>query len=113
MHRDKSQIYEIIRPMLFFCFQISTDEAHLHSLTHDLGRRRAQMKGIQSHRDVKVIQAMTPLSELMGYSTDIRKMSSGIATYTMELSHYQRMSPMEQRIAIEKSMGLTATWSHK
>ena len=94
-----------------FSFQISTDETHMHKVLGDLSRRRGHMKGILSHHDVRVIQALTPLSELMGYSTDIRVKTSGTGTFTMELSHYERMTSVEQNKAIERVIGLSASWS--
>ena len=78
-----------------------------------MARRRGQLKGMLSHHNVRVIQALTPLSELMGYSTDIRIMTSGTGTFTMELSHYQRMMHHEQALVIDKAIGLGASWVPK
>ena len=86
-------------------FQINTDEDKLHGILADLAQRRSHIDEIQSRQDTRVVRAITPLSELVGYSTAIRTISSGMATFTMELSHYEHMTLVEQAKAVERVTG--------
>lgn len=53
----------------------------------------------------QVIECLTPLSELLGYSTDLRCLSSGTSTFTMEFHSNQPMSPLERDKAITSIRG--------
>ncbi|HEX7927983.1 MAG TPA: elongation factor G [bacterium] len=57
----------------------------------DLNSRRGKVKGMQERSGAQVIDADVPLSEMFGYSTTLRSMSQGRATYTMQFSHYERV----------------------
>jgi elongation factor G len=57
----------------------------------DLNSRRGKIKGMQERSGAQVIAADVPLSEMFGYSTTLRSMSQGRATYTMQFSHYERV----------------------
>jgi len=52
-----------------------------------------------------VIKTLAPLSELLGYSTTLRIITSGNATFSLEFSHYQLMTPSNEEEAIEKIRG--------
>ncbi|XP_071080467.1 ribosome-releasing factor 2, mitochondrial-like isoform X1 [Haliotis cracherodii] len=93
----------LLEPMMKL--QISTDEDHLHSVLSDLAQRRSHIESIAPRDDVRVVETMTPLAELMGYSTDIRTITSGTAMVSMEFSHYELMSVQQQNKAIEKVLG--------
>ncbi|HET7361798.1 MAG TPA: elongation factor G, partial [Salinimicrobium sp.] len=54
----------------------------------DLNRRRGMLEGMDSRAGAQVIKAKVPLSEMFGYVTQLRSLSSGRATSTMEFSHY-------------------------
>ena len=54
----------------------------------DLNSRRGKIKGMEERSGAQVINADVPLSEMFGYSTTLRSMSQGRATYTMQFSHY-------------------------
>jgi elongation factor G len=54
----------------------------------DLNRRRGQVEGMDDRNGAKVVKAKVPLSEMFGYVTDLRTMSSGRASSTMEFSHF-------------------------
>ena len=54
----------------------------------DLNRRRGQVSGMDSRHGAQVIKANVPLSEMFGYVTSLRTITSGRATSTMEFSHY-------------------------
>jgi len=52
-----------------------------------------------------VIRTLAPLSELLGYSTTLRIITSGNATFSLEFSHYQLMTPIDEKEAMEKIKG--------
>ena len=56
----------------------------------DLNRRRGQVEGMDDRNGAKVIKAKVPLSEMFGYVTQLRTISSGRASSTMEFSHYDQ-----------------------
>jgi elongation factor G len=67
-------------------------------VTGDLNRRRGIMEGMDSRNNLQVIKAKVPLSEMFGYVTQLRSLTSGRATSTMEFSHY---APSPNSIAEE------------
>jgi elongation factor G len=54
----------------------------------DLNRRRGQIEGMDDRAGAKVVKAKVPLSEMFGYVTQLRTITSGRATSTMEFSHF-------------------------
>ncbi|XP_076043139.1 mitochondrial ribosome recycling factor 2 [Oratosquilla oratoria] len=85
--------------------EIATEEKYLPAITGDLSRRRGQIVQISNRQDAKVIIANCPLSELVGYSTALRTLASGNATFTIELSTYSLMTRYEQNRAVEAVTG--------
>lgn len=69
----------------------TTPEASLGDVIGDLNRRRGKILGQENHKGSVIISAEVPLSEMFGYSTQLRSLSSGRATYTMEPSHFERV----------------------
>ena len=86
-------------------FQVSTEESRLDAVISDLARRRSHIGVIASRQDTKIISALTPLQELMGYSTDLRTFTSGTASFAMELSHYEKMTKDETQKVIDRISG--------
>ena len=85
--------------------EVVTPDQYMGDVTGDLNRRRGMMEGMDSRGNAQVIKAKVPLSEMFGYVTQLRSMSSGRATSTMEFSHY---TPAPTNIAeevIAKSKG--------
>jgi elongation factor G len=74
---------------------ISPDE-YTGSVTGDLNRRRGLMKGMDTRGGAQVIKADVPLSELFGYVTDLRTITSGRASASLTFSHY---SPVPRNLA--------------
>ena len=68
--------------------EVVTPDEYTGSITGDLNRRRGIMKGMDTRGNSGVIKASVPLSELFGYVTDLRTMSSGRATASLTFSHY-------------------------
>ena len=65
-----------------------TPEEYMGDIVGDLNRRRGQVTDMSDRAGSKVIKALVPLSEMFGYVTSLRTLSSGRATSTMEFSHY-------------------------
>jgi len=78
--------------------EVITPEQYMGDVTGDLNRRRGIMEGMDSRAGAQVIKAKVPLSEMFGYVTQLRSLSSGRATSTMEFSHY---SPAPNNVAEE------------
>ncbi|MGI8582711.1 MAG: elongation factor G [Chitinophagaceae bacterium] len=78
--------------------EVLTPDQYMGDVTGDLNRRRGMLEGMDSKHGVQVINAKVPLSEMFGYVTQLRSLSSGRATSTMEFSHY---SPAPTNIAEE------------
>ncbi len=69
--------------------EVLTPEENMGDIVGDLNRRRGQVSGMDDRNNAKVIKAMVPLSEMFGYVTSLRTLSSGRATSTMEFDHYE------------------------
>lgn len=68
----------------------------------DLNRRRGQIMGQDSHKGSVIVHSEVPLSEMFGYSTTLRSLSSGRATYTMSPSHFERVPTKLQEEIVKK-----------
>ena len=69
--------------------EVLTPEENMGDIVGDLNRRRGQVNSMDDRAGSKVVKAEVPLSEMFGYVTSLRTLSSGRATSTMEFSHYQ------------------------
>ena len=78
--------------------EVITPAQYMGDVTGDLNRRRAMLEGMDNRAGAEVIKAKVPLSEMFGYVTQLRSLSSGRASSTMEFSHY---SPAPNNIAEE------------
>lgn len=68
--------------------EVITPEEYMGDVMGDLNKRRGQMEGVDTRAGAQVIKAKVPLSEMFGYVTSLRTITSGRATSTMEFSHY-------------------------
>ncbi len=78
--------------------EVITPDQYMGDVTGDLNRRRGILEGMDSKAGAQVIKAKVPLSEMFGYVTQLRSLSSGRASNVMEFSHY---SPAPNNIAEE------------
>jgi elongation factor G len=78
--------------------EVVTPDQYMGDVTGDLNRRRGMLEGMDSRAGAQVIKAKVPLSEMFGYVTQLRSLSSGRASSTMEFSHY---APAPNNIAEE------------
>ncbi|WP_088323524.1 elongation factor G [Polaribacter tangerinus] len=82
----KSAQAKIMEPLMKV--EVLTPEENMGDIVGDLNRRRGQVSDMSDRAGSKVVKALVPLSEMFGYVTALRTMSSGRATSTMEFSHY-------------------------
>ncbi|HIC88698.1 MAG TPA: elongation factor G, partial [Anaerolineae bacterium] len=74
--------------------EVVVPEAHTGEVIGDLSARRGQIEGIDVHsRGMQMVRAMVPLAEMFGYATDLRSLTQGRGTFTMEFDHYE---PVEE-----------------
>jgi len=86
--------------------EITVDEPHQRVVLDDLHRRRFSLQFVDERHGNKVISGTAPLSELMGYSTALRTVSSGMGTFAMQFNHYQLVnSPMEEQKIVTQVRG--------
>ncbi len=88
--------------------EVVTPEENMGDIVADLNRRRGMMKGMDDRAGAKVIKADVPLSEMFGYVTTLRTISSGRASSTMEFSHYADAPRNVADEVIKKVKGATA-----
>jgi elongation factor G len=81
---------------------VTTPDANMGDVIGDLNRRRGQILGQENRKGAAIIHAEVPLSEMFGYSTTLRSLTSGRATYTMEPSHFERVPTKIQEEIIKK-----------
>jgi len=85
--------------------EVITPDQYMGDVTGDLNRRRAMLEGMDSRNNLQVIKAKVPLSEMFGYVTQLRSLSSGRATSTMEFSHYSPAPRNIEEEVVAKSKG--------
>ncbi|MHB8495573.1 MAG: elongation factor G [Casimicrobiaceae bacterium] len=76
----------LLEPMM--AVEVETPEDFMGNVMGDLSSRRGMVQGMEDNPTGKVIKAEVPLAEMFGYSTTLRSLSQGRATYTMEFKHY-------------------------
>lgn len=81
---------------------VTTPETCIGDVIGDLNRRRGQILGQDNHKGAVIVHSEVPLSEMFGYSTTLRSLSSGRATYVMEPSHFEPVPKKIQEEIISK-----------
>ncbi|WP_116787121.1 elongation factor G [Flavobacterium psychrotrophum] len=85
--------------------EVITPEENMGDIVGDLNRRRGQVNDMGDRAGAKTIKAFVPLSEMFGYVTTLRTLSSGRATSTMEFSHYSETPSNISEAVIKKAKG--------
>ena len=85
--------------------EIITPEENMGDVVGDLNRRRGMMKGMDDKNGAKVLRADVPLSEMFGYVTQLRTITSGRATSSMEFSHYAEAPKNVAQDVVDKANG--------
>ena len=87
--------------------EVLTPEENMGDIVGDLNRRRGQVNNMDDRAGSKVVKADVPLSEMFGYVTALRTLSSGRATSTMEFSHYAETPANIAEEVIKAAKGVT------
>ncbi|XP_036888109.1 ribosome-releasing factor 2, mitochondrial isoform X3 [Sturnira hondurensis] len=96
---------QVLEPLMNLEVTVTRD--YLSPVLADLAQRRGHIQEIQSRQDNRVVIGFVPLAEMMGYSTVLRTVTSGSATFALELSNYQAMNPQDQSALLNRRSGLT------
>lgn len=73
--------------------EIIVPDTYLGDIINDLNSRRGRIENMEIEDDLRIVKAKTPLSSMFGYSTEIRNLSQGRGTFTMQFSSFEKVSP--------------------
>ena len=90
--------------------QITVDEHKLGVVLSDLSQRHGHILAINVRQNTRIVTARAALAELRNYSTTLRTITSGLASFSMELAHYEQMSKENEQKTVRAVTGLT--WLH-
>ncbi|MEF8822606.1 MAG: elongation factor G [Desulfohalobiaceae bacterium] len=79
----------LLEPIMYV--EILTPEDYMGDVFGDLNSRRGRVQGMEPRHGTQIIRAYVPLKEMFGYSTDLRTMTQGRATFSMQFDHYDRV----------------------
>ncbi|XP_058585548.1 ribosome-releasing factor 2, mitochondrial isoform X2 [Neofelis nebulosa] len=96
---------QVLEPLMKLEVTVTRD--YLSLVLADLAQRRGTIQEIQTRQENKIITGFVPLAEIMGYSTVLRTLTSGSATFALELSNYEAMNPQDQTVLLGRRRGLT------
>ncbi len=85
--------------------EVEVPEEYMGDVIGDINKRRGQINGMGDRAGNKIVDAFVPLAEMFGYSTDLRSMTQGRATYAMEFDHYDEVPSNVAQEIIEKRNG--------
>ena len=85
--------------------EVLTPEGYMGDVIGDLNSRRGQVSESEKRANAQVIKAMVPLANMFGYVNNLRSMSQGRASYSMEFDHYQQVPQQVAEEVREKLSG--------
>ena len=88
-----------------FAVEVVTPEEFMGDVIGDLNRRRGRVEGMEPRGNAQAVKAHVPLSEMFGYATDVRSMTQGRATYTMQFDRYEEVPTNIAERVIEARTG--------
>ena len=91
----------VLEPMMRV--EVTMPDQFMGDVIGDLNSRRGQVEGMESRGTTQVVRAFVPLAEMFGYATDLRSMTQGRASYSMELSHYAEVPGSIAAELVQKS----------
>jgi elongation factor G len=97
----------LLEPMMKV--EVVVPEEYMGSVTGDLHARRGRVESAENRLSSTIIQCKVPLSEMFGYSTDLRSMTQGRATYSMHFSHYDEAPKSVSEEVISKIRGKSSS----
>jgi elongation factor G len=83
--------------------EVTLPEQFLGDVIGDINARRGHIEAMESRASTQVVRARVPLAEMFGYATDLRSMTQGRASYSMELSHYAEVPANLAAELVQKS----------
>ena len=92
---------QLLEPMMKV--EVVMPEENLGDVMGDVSSRRAQIQGIEARGELQAVKALVPLAEMFGYATELRSMTSGRGTYTMEFGHYEPVPASVSKEIMEKT----------
>ena len=100
---DESAGVGLLEPIMKV--EVNTPEEYMGDVLGNLNSKRGQITEMTDRGMTKILRAFVPLSEMFGYSTDLRYMSQGRATYVMEFSHYSQVpNNITEKIRAERGV---------
>jgi len=82
--------------------EVVTPEDFMGTVVGDLNSKRAQIQEMNDRGNMKVVDAFVPLAEMFGYATELRSITQGRASYSMEFDHYEDVPRNVSEEIIEK-----------
>jgi len=89
--KDGARKAEVVLLEPIMSVEVTTPDEFMGDVIGDLNSKRGQIQEMEQRGNVRVVHAKVPLSEMFGYSTQIRGMTQGRASFSMEPSHYQEV----------------------
>jgi elongation factor G len=99
---------EMAKPVLLepiMGVEVVTPDEYMGDVMGDLSSRRGRIEGMEARGNTQVVRAQIPLSEMFGYSTDLRSRTQGRATYTMQFHSYQQVPEVISQEIIKRLRG--------
>ena len=93
----------LLEPMMDV--EVVTPSDYMGDVIGDLSSRRGKIQGMDQRGEAQVIAAIVPLSEMFGYSTNLRSMSQGRAVYSMQFTHYEEVPKSKADEIVAKVRG--------
>jgi elongation factor G len=88
--------------------EVVTPEEYMGDVIGDLNSRRGRIESMGQRQDAQVIKSFVPLSNMFGYSTDMRSITQGRAIYSMQFDHYTEVPKSVAEEIISTARGVTA-----
>ena len=85
--------------------EVTVPEQYMGDVIGDLNSRRGRIEGMEPRNGVQVIDGYVPLSEMFGYSTDLRSKTQGRGNYSMEVAYYDEVPKNIADAIVEKNKG--------
>ena len=102
----KKTSVSLLEPMMRLEIQVPI--MYSSKIISDLSNRRSQLEEVSERNEVRVISCLTPLSELVNYSSTLRSLSSGTAVFSMDLETYNKMNESEKKLALQRITGISS-----
>jgi elongation factor G len=92
---------ELLEPVM--SLEVETPEEFMGSVTGSICSRRGRIESMDSQGPLKIIRGMVPLAEMFGYSSALRTVTQGRASFTMHFEHYETVPYAIAELVIKKS----------